>query len=244
MRPLDLRPVDLRPAPPLADRIAEALRDAIIAGTLEPGSRVNESEIAARYRISRSPVREALRLLQQEGLVAMEPRRGAFVKRLTPQEVVDVYDVKSVLEGRATGLATRRMTESEIDSLAACVARMEREVAAGDMTAYVDSTRQFHEIIVRGAGNATLASIYQGLERKIHWLRTLSLSRPGRVEVSLADHRAILDAMRQRDARRAEALAHAHIEQAGQDLLPRLERMVGDARRLALDVTNPNVRPR
>ncbi|HEY8370322.1 MAG TPA: GntR family transcriptional regulator [Thermodesulfobacteriota bacterium] len=228
----------------MADRIAEALRDAIIAGTLEPGSRVNESEIAARYRISRSPVREALRLLQQEGLIAMEPRRGAFVKRLTPQEVVDVYDVKSVLEGRATGLATRRMTESEIDSLAACVARMEREVAAGDMTAYVDSTRQFHEIIVRGAGNATLASIYQGLERKIHWLRTLSLSRPGRVEVSLADHRAILDAMRQRDARRAEALAHAHIEQAGQDLLPRLERMVGDARRLALDVTNPNVRPR
>ncbi len=239
-----MRPLDLQPAPPMADRIAEALRDAIIAGTLEPGSRVNESEIAARYRISRSPVREALRLLQQEGLVAMEPRRGAFVKRLTPQEVVDVYDVKSMLEGRATALATRRMAAADLERLAACVARMEREVAAGDMTAYAESTRQFHEVIVRGSGNATLASIYQGLERKIHWLRTLSLSRPGRVEVSLADHRAILDAMRRRDAAHAEAIAHAHIEQASQDLLPRLERMAGDARRLALDATNPNVRPR
>ncbi|HEU5322001.1 MAG TPA: FCD domain-containing protein, partial [Methylomirabilota bacterium] len=74
--------------------------------------------------------------------------------------------------------------------------------------------------------------------------RTLSLSRPGRVEVSLADHQAILEAMRRRDAARAEAIAHAHIEQASQDLLPRLERMAGDARRLALDDINPNVRPR
>ncbi len=225
--------VDLQPAPPMAERIAEALRQAIIAGTLEPGSRVNESEIAARYRISRSPVREALRLLQQEGLVAMEPRRGAFVKRLTPQEVVDVYDVKSMLEGHATGLATRRMGERDLERLAACVARMEREVAASDMTAYVQSTREFHEIIVHGCGNATLASIYQGLERKIHWLRTLSLSWPGRVDVSLADHRAILDAMQRRDAALAERIARAHIEQASQDLLSRLERLAGEARRLA-----------
>lgn len=228
-----MRHIDLQPAPPLAEKVAEVLREAIIAGALEPGSRVNESEIASRYRISRSPVREALRLLQQEGLVAMEPRRGAFVKRLTPHEVVEVYDVKSMLEGHATGLATRRMSEADLGRLVACVARMEREVAAGEMTAYVESTREFHEIIVHGCGNATLASIYQGLERKIHWLRTLSLSRPGRVEVSLADHRAILDAMRRRDAAEAERIARTHIEQASHDLLPRLERMLGDARRLA-----------
>lgn len=234
-----MRHLDLQPAPPMADRIADAIREAIIAGALGPGSRVNESEIAARYGISRSPVREALRLLQQEGLVAMEPRRGAFVKRLTPQEIVDVYDVKSMLEGHATRLATGRMREEHLERLAALVARMEQELAGGDMAAYVESTREFHEMIVRGCGNATLTAIYQGLERKIHWLRTLSLSRPGRVEVSLADHRAILAAMRRRDAAEAERIARAHIEQNAVELPAWLERLAGDARRLVVERVQP-----
>lgn len=214
--------LDLTPPLPMAERIAEALRRAISTGGLAPGSRINESELASAHRISRSPIREALRILQQEGLVAMEPRRGAFVRRLAAAEILEVYGVKAMLEGYATGLATRRLDTIELDRLGALVRRMEAEAAAEDARAYVETTREFHERIVRASANATLCAIYHSLDRKIHALRRMSLAQPGRMAASLVDHRAILAAMRAGDAAGAERLARTHIEAAAAALLPRL----------------------
>ncbi len=218
--------LDIAAPQPMADRIAEALRQAIVTGRLRAGVRINESAIATTYRISRSPIREALRMLQQEGLVTMQPRRGAFVTLLTSQDVLEVYGVKAMIEGYATRLATGRMSDGDLETLAGYVRRMEEEATRPESGPYIESTRLFHDFIVTASGNRTLASIYHGLDRKIHWLRTVSLSRPGRIPVSLADHRAILDAMRRRDADLAERLARAHIEQAGSELVPFLERLL------------------
>jgi DNA-binding GntR family transcriptional regulator len=217
---------DLTPPLPLPDQIAAALRRLIITGRLAPGSRINESELASTYHISRSPIREALRILQQEGLVVMEPRRGAFVRRLTEVEVAEVYDVKAMLEGHATALAARRIDTPGLDALSACVERMGHDATRPDPAGYIERTREFHDLIVRASANRTLAGLYHALDQQIHWLRSLSLSRPGRIAQSLADHRAILDAIANRDEPRAERLAREHIGRAAADLVPTLARLL------------------
>lgn len=221
--------LDLAQPPPMAERLADALREAIVSGSVPPGSRLNESGIAAAHRISRSPIREAIRILEQQGFVRIEPRRGAFVTALTAREVLEVYGVKAMIEGYATGLATVRLTRADLETLESLLLRMEGAAAAGSPPTYVELTRQFHDLIVRASGNETLAGIYHGLDRKIHGLRKLSLSDPARVRVSLDDHRQILEAIRRREAARAEQLARAHIERAAAALVPRLERLLGAA---------------
>lgn len=226
--------LNLQVPQPIPDRLADVLRQAIIGGKLRPGDRINESEIADAYQISRTPIREALRMLQQEGLVVVRPRRGAFVRVLTPEEVLEVYLVKSMTEGLAARLATLRMSEAEIETLTRHLARMKQEAGHPTGARYLEASRLFHNFIIVASGNATLIDIHRGLDRKIHWLRALSLARPGRVPASLADHRAILDAMRRRDAEGAERLTRDHVERAGRELAPALAHTIADRGGLAV----------
>lgn len=224
-----IRGLDLAAPRPMPDRIAEAIRQAIVGGELLPGQRINESELAAAHAISRTPIREALRMLQQEGLVVVKPRRGAFVKPLGPEEALEVYAVKSMTEGFAARLATQRMSDQDLERLAGYFARMEREADQPTGQRYLEASRVFHDFIMEAARNGTLLEIYRGLERKIHWLRGLSLSRPDRIPASLAEHRAILDAMRRREAELAERLTRDHVERAGAELAPFLETLLAEA---------------
>ncbi len=224
----------------IPDRLADVLRQAIIGGKLRPGDRINESEIADAYGISRTPIREALRMLTQEGLVVVRPGRGAFVRVLRPEDVLEVYAIKSMTEGYAARLATQRMTGQELDTLGRYFRRMEDEAEQPSGARYLEASRRFHNYIISGSGNAMLVEIHGGIDRKIHWLRALSLSRPGRIPVALADHRAILDAMRRRDADAAERLTREHVERAGHELAPALAEVIGE--RGGLTVLRPGRR--
>ncbi|HEX7124988.1 MAG TPA: GntR family transcriptional regulator [Thermodesulfobacteriota bacterium] len=225
----------------MPDRLADVLRQAIVGGKLRPGDRINESEIADAYHISRTPIREALRMLGQEGLVVVRPGRGAFVRVLTAEDVLEAYAVKSMTEGYAARLATQRMTDAELDTLGRYFQRMEAEAGHPSGARYLEASRRFHNAIISASGNAALVEIHRGIDQKIHWLRALSLSRPGRIPVSLADHRAILDAMRRRDADEAERLTREHVERAGRELAPALAEVV--AERGGLAVLRPRRRP-
>ncbi len=215
----------------IPDRVAERLREAILAGRLRPGMRVNESEIADAYQISRTPIREALRALQQEGLVVVRPRRGAFVRTLTPEETIEVYAVKGMAEGFAAHLAAQRMTGEALGRLGEHLRRLERAAEQRARTRYVEVVRTLHVEIVEGSGNATLVDLYHTLDRRIHWLRSLSIARPGRLDVSLEYNRTIVEALRRRDADGVERLVRTHQARTGQEMAEYLRQLGGFAAR-------------
>jgi DNA-binding GntR family transcriptional regulator len=228
-----LRGFDGMAAQSTVNRIADALRQAVVEGDLRPGSRINESELAAAYQMSRGPIREALRMLQQEGLVVLRPRRGAFVKVLTPKEARDIYVAKSLIYGHAVRVATEQSRPADLDTLSGYLARMEREAARSKLARYLEASEAFQSTIMTATGNDVLVGIYRGLDRYVHLVRSVTLSQPGRLDVSLAYHRALLEAIRRRDAEAAERLVREHLQRTGVELAATLERM-GAESRLAL----------
>lgn len=225
-----LRGFDGMAAQPTVNRIADALRQAVVGGDLRPGSRINESEVAAVCQMSRGPIREALRMLQQEGLVVLKPRRGAFVKVLTPKEARDIYVAKSLIYGFAVRDVTRSRSEPDLDILGGYLGRMERAAARSNLARYLEASEAFQASVMTATGNEVLVGLYRGLDQYIHLLRSVTLSAPGRLAVSLAYHRSLLDAMRRGDADAAERLVREHLERTGREMAAMLERMSANER--------------
>jgi DNA-binding GntR family transcriptional regulator len=207
-----------RPEKPLVEKIRLHLEEQIIAGRLKPRQRLVEEEIARELSVSRSPIREALRALEREGLVTLSPNRGASVADLTLQEVDDVYAVRARLGGLLFSLAARHMTDAAVDRLEQVVAEMGRVVAEPDIQRYFLLDLDFEEQVMTACPNAKLVAIWRNLGRPILRFRYFSLYPPGRLPASLQYHRDLIAAFRQRDGAAADRLAQQTIEQAGQAL--------------------------
>ncbi|WP_224404842.1 GntR family transcriptional regulator [Afifella sp. IM 167] len=190
----------------------QKLKSAIQSGTLGPGTRIREIEIADRFSVSRTPAREAIRRLESEGLISFVPRQGAMVSRLDHQETMELYDLREVLEGTAAGFAARHASEAEIEELKEMVAS---EVEIRDSpTKLADLNRLFHSVLYRAAHNRYLERSLLGLRDSLTLLGGTSLRVAGRYETAHREHTAIIDAIAARDPQTAEAAARVHIHNA------------------------------
>jgi DNA-binding GntR family transcriptional regulator len=206
-----------RTAPPITQRalyqdVAERVRQLIFSGELAPGARIDERALVERFGISRTPLREALKVLHSEGLVRLTPRRGSFVAgELTPQDLDEIFPLMALLEGLCAREAVRKATPDDVQRLEALHERLERHAAAGEIDRYYEQNYAFHEAVERLAANPWLSRTASELRRFLRLLRGRQLHLPGRLEASLAEHRRFMRALRRRDAEEAERLMRAHL---------------------------------
>lgn len=201
--------------PSLVEKIRLHLEDAIIAGRLKPRQRLVEDEIAREFSVSRSPVREALRGLERDGLVSMTPGRGACVAELTAEDVDDVYAVRARLGGLLFALATPRLTPEAVDRLAAIVEVMERVIADRDVQRYFQLDLEFEDVLIAACPNRKLVAMWRNLGGPILRLRFFSLFPARRLQSSFEYHRELLAAFRRTDAAAADQLVQRTIATAG-----------------------------
>jgi DNA-binding GntR family transcriptional regulator len=181
----------------LYEEVAELLRQRIFRRELEPGSWIDELKIAEEYGISRTPLREALKVLAAEGLVTMKVRRGAYVTEVSEKDLADVYHLLSLLESDAGGVVAERASDEEIASLQAL--HGELEAAVGERDRFFAINEQFHMRLLELARNRWREQMVADLRKVMKLNRHNSLLKTGRVEESLAEHRAIVAALAQRD---------------------------------------------
>lgn len=209
----------------LYQQVAERLRNRIFAHELPPGTWIDEQALAASYGISRTPLREALKVLVSEGLVTLKPRRGCYVTELSPRDLDELFQVIALLEGRSAFEATSRAKATDIEKLAAIHERLEEAAARNDIEAFFEANQDFHTAIQELAGNRWQLQVIHDLRKVLKLSRHLSLFMDGRVEQSLDEHRAIMAAIRKLDPETAEALMREHLLSgrqalAGQPHLP------------------------
>ena len=196
----------------LADQVRARIRQAIREGRYKPGERIRETEVAAWLEVSRTPVREALRRLESEGLLTFESWRGVVVADLDRQQISELYAMREVLEGAAARLAARHIDESEIELLELLLERADGEADAP--AALAETNRRFHETIYAAAHNRYLLQTLEQLRNALILLRGTTFALSGRSKTAAEEHRAVLAAIRARDAEAAEAAARRHIAAA------------------------------
>lgn len=203
----------------LREKILESMRDAIISGAITSGSRVSEPELAERFGISRTPIREAFRQLESEGYLKVIPRKGAVVSAFTQKDVEEFYAIKSILEGYAAKLACSRLSEKDIDKLETINERLAELCALGDIKQFFKVHNDFHDLFIKAADNEKLREMISLLVTRFQRLRMMSLSQPGRMAVSVQEHRKIIQAFRDRSCDDAELLVRKNAELGGRVLL-------------------------
>ena len=195
----------------LSQRVYEHLRDEILADHLLPGTELSEVALSKELAISRGPIREAMGRLAAEGLITMRPRRRAEVRSLTPQELIDAYQVREALEVMAVRLLIRRVTEADLARLEELIDQMAAHSAEGAVREFFTANVSFHELLCELSGNPKLQEVHHRLEGEIGRFQNRSLALRGSMDDSLTEHRAILAAVRLRDEDRAAALTAEHI---------------------------------
>ena len=213
-RPLE--PVRLDEYRPLREIVFDTLRQAIISGDLAPGERLMEVQLAEELGVSRTPVREAIRQLEQEGLVELVPRKGAYVTDISMSDLADVFEIRYALEGLAARLAAERATEEQIRELEDLLEKIDETIEAGDFRRVVELDTQFHELLYAASGNQQLQGILSQLRKQVHRFRLQSLAKPGRMAIALKEHRAIVDAVARRELQAAKERSQEHIQSAAQ----------------------------
>lgn len=203
----------------LREKILETIRDAITSGVLKAGEKVAEPELAERFGISRTPIREAFRQLESEGYLTVIPRKGAVVVSFSSKEIEEFYAIKSILEGYAAHQACKNLTEKEIDRLVAINEKLRQLADDGDVKHFFKIHNDFHELFRKAADNAKLDEMISGLVSKFQRLRYESLSKPGRMKISVQEHIKIIEAFRARDAKLAEHLVRKNAEHGGRVLM-------------------------
>jgi DNA-binding GntR family transcriptional regulator len=206
----------------LHDEVAAALRDRIFAGELGPGTFLDEVQLAEEMKISRTPLREALKVLTAEGLVRHEPRRGCFVNEVTEQDLDEIFPVIALLEGRCAFEAARNATDADLAALEVLHDKLNKHAKARRINDYYDANFAIHEAIITLANNRWLAvitdlrkivklGVITDLRKIVKLARLQQLHAPGRLEQSLSEHMTVFAALRARDAEGAEAAMRTHL---------------------------------
>lgn len=197
---------------PLHSEVAERLRSLIVEGELAPGDRLNERVLAERFNISRTPLREAIKILALEGLVRLLPNRGAEVTRLTRSNVEDMFQVVGALEALAGELACKRASDEDIAEIRRLHNEMLARFEASDRAAYFTLNQRIHAKIVDCAGNAELSAIYRNLAQRLHRARYMANFSKSRWSHAMEEHEEILDAIANRDSARLNSILKSHLQ--------------------------------
>ena len=205
----------------LREKIVETIRGAIVNGHLQAGTRVAEPDLAERFGISRTPIREAFRQLESEGFITVIPRKGAVVASFSSKDVSDFYDLKALLEGYAARCAVGKLTEKDLTRMETVNRQMEVSAGKRDLRKVLILHNEFHDIFLKACGNEKLHSIIQGMVMQFQRYR-LVLAMPGRIEGSVRQHREIIDAFRKMDGDLAETLVKKNAEYGKKILLREL----------------------
>ncbi|MEU4654259.1 GntR family transcriptional regulator [Streptomyces sp. NPDC023723] len=197
----------IEPLGAVRERVLAGLRQDIIAGRLRPGDRLVERELAERFGVSRVPVREAIRALVTEGFVLFETPRRTVVRRLTPDDVRELFELREALEVYAAGLAATRGTPAALAELAGLLRAAARATEAGDAEAITDVNTRFHDGILALAGNGLLVSVMEPVDGRLRWLTRQNEEWPQ----LLTEHRELYEAIASGDPERARAQALRHV---------------------------------
>lgn len=195
----------------LHNEVAAQLRERIFAGLLAPGSFVDELALCNELAISRTPLREALKVLTAEGLLTHQPRRGCFVSEITERDLDQIFPVIALLEGRCAYEAANNATDADLDALQQLHERLSRHAQARRINDYYDVNFAIHEAIITLANNRWLGQVIGDLRKLVKLARLQQLHAPGRLDQSLSEHMAVFAALKARDAEGAEAAMRTHL---------------------------------
>lgn len=224
----------------LHDGVAARLRSLVFDGALQPGEFIDEKALAASWQVSRTPLREALKVLAAEGLVELVPHRGCRVIELTEADADALFPVMALLEGRCAFEAASKAGDDDLRTLQHLHDALERHAAARDIDGYYRANHDFHGCVQRLADNRWLDRVTGDLRRFMRLMRGRQLALPGRIAASINEHRVLMDAFVQHDAARAERAMHDHL-MAQLVALKKLRRTAAVA---ALTPADPPIPPR
>ncbi|CAN1514627.1 GntR Transcriptional regulators [Burkholderiaceae bacterium] len=196
---------------PLYEEVADQLRSRIFAHELTPGTWIDEQSLAKEFGISRTPLREAIKVLAAEGLITMKLRRGAYVTEVNRGDLEQIFTILSLLEGEAAKEAAVKANERDLNELDDMHLRLEKAAADRNLEQFFEINVRFHERIIAIANNPWMSGVIADLRKVLKLQRKDSLSRTGRMQSSLAEHREILKALLKRDPRTAEQAMRTHL---------------------------------
>ena len=196
----------------LSDWVTESLREAILNGYFAPGEKIDQDLVAEELKVSRTPVREALKSLEFEGFVEVRPHYGAFIAVVSPRGVREVYEVRSLLESEVVRQVTLLIPDGVLDELWSSLAESQAGLDAGNTTKNFENDINFHQTLIDLVDNRLIKELLDGLANRVSMVRRLAQLKPGvHLPESLGEHRVIIEAMQERDAEKAAKLMHDHL---------------------------------
>jgi len=202
----------------LHEDIIARIRDRLIEGAIAPGARIPEQDLCRALGISRTPLREALKVLAAEGHVLLLPNRGARAARLTTADVRDLFEVSAALESAAGELACQRISDAGIEAVASAHRSMAAHFATGEMAAYYACNRAIHETIVGACGNAVLIGMYDSVSARIRRARYVAPMTEAHWRTAMQEHEAMLNALQRRDGPMLAMILKTHLRHKGEEV--------------------------
>lgn len=195
----------------LQNDVYDRLKRAIIYGELGPGEKLSEIELAKNLCSSRTPIREAFRQLQMQGYITVRPNKGAYVSKLPFEEIEDIYNIVSLLEGYAAALAAQKINDSELNELRRVQKKLFVYASRKKFHDYIEKNSEFHSLITRLSGSNNLVKIITELRTRIYRYRLISVTIPGYIEKYASDHEEIINALQNRNPARAKKHMEEHV---------------------------------
>ncbi len=196
---------------PLRDVVFHTLREAILRGDLRPGERLMELQLAAKLGVSRTPIREAIRMLEQEGLAVTMPRRGAEVAKMTLKDMEDVLEIREALDELAVRIACTRITDEQLKKLSEVKDRFVSSTKTGDVKQIAEADVSFHDVIYEATGNPKLVTLLNNLREQVYRYRVEYVKNPKNYPVLIKEHEAILQGLKDREVERAVSAMQEHV---------------------------------
>jgi DNA-binding GntR family transcriptional regulator len=203
----------------LKEAVHQRLKESIIRGEIAAGTKLAETQLAQKLGVSRTPLREAINRLEQDGFVEIIPRRGAFVKKQSLREILENLELREVLEGLAVRLAARRATPAMIRKMKACFQGFSERNVEQSISSYAHQNIRFHNLIIQASQNRKLIALIRNLFDQMDMVRLHTIVLPGRARKSLSEHSAIIRFIEKGSAQRAERELRAHIADLRQAVL-------------------------
>lgn len=196
---------------PLRDVVFNTLREAILRGDIKPGERLMELQLASKLGVSRTPIREAIRMLEQEGLAVTIPRKGAEVAKMTLKDMVDLLEIREALDELAVQIACKKITEEQLHLLRELKQEFEHCTQTKDVKRIAEADVKFHDVIYEATENPKLVSILNNLREQVYRYRVEYIKDANNYPILIREHEAILKSLEERDVKKATKAMHEHV---------------------------------
>ncbi len=203
----------------LRGRVFHKIREDILKGRYKQNEAMKELQISKELGVSRTPVREALRQLELEGLVTIIPNKGAVVSGINARDIADIYAIRSLIEGLSAQWAAENITDEQIDELEEIVYLSEFHLSKGHIEQLYELDNKFHEMLYEASNSKILRHVLSDFHHYVQRVRRTSLSAKDRAEKSISEHKAILEALRNKDGEQAKALTNVHVENTSRNVI-------------------------